>query len=258
MTRRFVASATTVAAITGHLAQLVTASVDINTEFSSNNFGNGLSASQDDQHGPWGTSVTDFEHAFAASVDGVIATSWAGPDLSQPYALPFDNSSMWMVGMDVKQGIRLDNSTLKDEIGGKVTTGSHVVVQAPEANRDDGTDGSGGVINVDPSWGVCVMSWTLDPEAARRLADDPDPNPEANVGTCDGKLGDTCMADLEKNATRIPFDGGCRCPDALAIPSCRNTTYFDGDFTCTASCKYYCSPIANIEGQQFLEDRVKG
>ncbi|KAH8653824.1 hypothetical protein BX600DRAFT_471697 [Xylariales sp. PMI_506] len=139
------------------------------------------------QEGPYGANTLGWLDAVDAS-NSTGLFSISGYNVSEPYpGSPVDGWSLSVAAVDVSNF-------------GERMVGYSMTLKAPDALIGSSA-AEGPIVDVDPSWGLCVWNYESPPEYSNRSTyNNPDNKPLATDGSCSGLLSDACIAALEKAA----------------------------------------------------------
>ncbi|KAK0667102.1 hypothetical protein QBC41DRAFT_203922, partial [Cercophora samala] len=144
-----------------------------------------------DRTGPYNANNSAFLEAVESSNASAIF-KMPGYDVSKPYpGAPIDGWTFSVTALDFStfDYQRADSRT--------AMIGYSMTIKAPDSLLADNLDGTKKV-NVDPSWGMCMWTWSPPHHTQKALWNNRENKPLSEDGSCDGFLSKECISALEK------------------------------------------------------------
>ncbi|KAK4195380.1 hypothetical protein QBC40DRAFT_147621, partial [Triangularia verruculosa] len=141
--------------------------------------------------GPYDANNTAFLEALESSNASAIFKI-PGYDVSKPYpGTPMDGWTLSLTALDFST---YDYRRADDY---KAMIGHSTTIKAPDSLLIANAD-STKKVNVDPSWGMCMWTWSPPHHMQKELWNNPDNKPLSEDGSCEGFISNECIAALEK------------------------------------------------------------
>lgn len=169
--------------------------------------------------GPYDANSTAFlEVVESSNATGIFR--FAGFDVSKPYPSgPLDGWTLHLAAVDLSQPKRSYSFSSDYPVE---MIGHALSIKAPDSLIKDGAEPGTKIVDVDPSWGMCL--WNFNHPTEREFFNNPENKPLSPDGSCKGLLSDACIAALEREAS----DSYAYSP----VPSRNNATRLGSFVTC--------------------------